>query len=429
MKKLFSILFFIVSLSSAANTAKIDSLEKVLPTLKEDSIKVDALINLAKNYRTVTKYGQALNNAAAALELARKLGLEKEEAMAHNIRGITYNNMRKMAEALEEFLAAMKIREKLGDKEGIASVYMGIGAAYAYMGKYDMAITNYQTGLKISEEIKDEGGIAHAHLLMGNVHIDTKEWSKALESFNITLNSSIKRNSTQGVASSYNNIGIVHELSGNYKEALNYFNKALPLNLKMENRDAIAGCYLNLGQTNFYLKNYPEAKKYFDMGLALSREIGNMAWLREGYSGMTGLDTALGDYRRAFWDYKKHIEFRDSVSNKQNSEKMIQLQMKYDFDKQLETEKAQQEIKDGKTAEAARRQKLMIIAVSLGFLIVIAFSGMLLKRVRLIRSQKTIIEEKNRSITDSINYAKRIQQSQMSTEKYIERTLNRLMKR
>lgn len=421
------LLLLALCLASSISFSQIDSLENVLPTLKEDSTKVNTLILLGKQYRNASNYPKSLANCGEAIDLSRKLGLKKQEAQSLNLRGITYNNMRKMAEALEDFLAAMKIREKLGDKEGISSIYMGIGSAYAYMSKEDIAIENYQKGLKIAEEIKDEANIAHAHLLMGNVYIDRKEWDKALESFDKTLASSIRRNSKTGIASSINNIGIVHELSGDYEAALKNFNKALPLYLEIGNKDAIAGCYLNLGQTNVYLKNYSEAKKYFDMGLALSKEIGNMAWMREGYSGMTGLDTSVGDYKRAFWDFRKHIEYRDSVNNKQNSEKMIQLQMQYDFDKQLEAEKLQQEIKDGQTAEAARRQRLMIGAVSLVLLIVIGFSGMLLKRVRLIRSQKAIIEEKNRSITDSINYAKRIQQSQMSTEKYIEKTLNRLM--
>ena len=43
-----------------------------------------------------------------------------------------------------------------------------------------------------------------------------------------------------------------------------------------------------------------------------------------------------------------------------------------------------------------------------------------------ITSQKQIIEEKNKDITDSINYARRIQQSQLPTEKYIDKSFKRL---
>jgi adenylate cyclase len=44
-----------------------------------------------------------------------------------------------------------------------------------------------------------------------------------------------------------------------------------------------------------------------------------------------------------------------------------------------------------------------------------------------IRQQKDELEQKNKDITDSINYARRIQHSQMPTEKYLVRTLSRLI--
>lgn len=46
---------------------------------------------------------------------------------------------------------------------------------------------------------------------------------------------------------------------------------------------------------------------------------------------------------------------------------------------------------------------------------------------REIEKSKMEIEEQNKSIIDSINYAKRIQQSLLPTEKYIERTLKKMM--
>jgi hypothetical protein len=46
-----------------------------------------------------------------------------------------------------------------------------------------------------------------------------------------------------------------------------------------------------------------------------------------------------------------------------------------------------------------------------------------------IEKQKRIIEEKNKEVIDSINYASRIQRTLITSEKYIESNLNRLMKK
>lgn len=55
-------------------------------------------------------------------------------------------------------------------------------------------------------------------------------------------------------------------------------------------------------------------------------------------------------------------------------------------------------------------------------------NNQLLAKNEIIEAQKHIVEEKQKEIIDSINYAKRIQQSQLPTEKYITKSINRLKK-
>ena len=47
----------------------------------------------------------------------------------------------------------------------------------------------------------------------------------------------------------------------------------------------------------------------------------------------------------------------------------------------------------------------------------------------IISEQKKLVEEKQKDILDSIHYAKRIQQSLLPTEKYIQHSLKRLKKK
>ena len=50
------------------------------------------------------------------------------------------------------------------------------------------------------------------------------------------------------------------------------------------------------------------------------------------------------------------------------------------------------------------------------------------KQKKLIEAQKKLVEEKQKEILDSIHYARRIQNAILPTEKYIDKTLKRLMK-
>ena len=85
----------------------------------------------------------------------------------------------------------------------------------------------------------------------------------------------------------------------------------------------------------------------------------------------------------------------------------------------------------------------MIIYFVVGlFLVVLTFSIFIYNRFRITNKQKVIIEqqkiqvdeafaqleEKNNEVLDSIHYAKRIQTALMPSEKYIEKTLKKLIK-
>jgi hypothetical protein len=69
---------------------------------------------------------------------------------------------------------------------------------------------------------------------------------------------------------------------------------------------------------------------------------------------------------------------------------------------------------------------LMLIPISLSVYAIWSHTGTIKQAKETITHQKQLIEEKNKDITDSIIYAKRIQQSLLPQESYIEKTLNRM---
>ncbi len=85
------------------------------------------------------------------------------------------------------------------------------------------------------------------------------------------------------------------------------------------------------------------------------------------------------------------------------------------------------------------KEKTQRFALYGGLLLVMAFGGFIFNRFKVAQKQKIIIElqkkevdiafeklhEKNKEVMDSINYAKRIQNSLLPSEKFIARILNR----
>ncbi|HEX2630842.1 MAG TPA: histidine kinase, partial [Chitinophagaceae bacterium] len=87
---------------------------------------------------------------------------------------------------------------------------------------------------------------------------------------------------------------------------------------------------------------------YLDKSLVLGNEIGNTDVLKSAYAALVELDSAVGNYQKAFADYKMYIVFRDSLTNAENKEKTLRMQMQYDFDKKEDSVRYQRELADAK---------------------------------------------------------------------------------
>jgi serine phosphatase RsbU (regulator of sigma subunit) len=132
---------------------------------------------------------------------------------------------------------------------------------------------------------------------------------------------------------------------------------------------------------------------------------------------------------------------RDSVNNIETQKAAIKQQTKYEYDKQKAIIKKEHELqltqKEDQAAADRQQQRIIIASISIILLLVMVFSGFLFNRFKLTQRQKNIIEakeketllqkhiieEKHKEITDSINYAERIQYSFLATKDFLDKHL------
>jgi hypothetical protein len=161
----------------------------------------------------------------------------------------------------------------------------------------------------------------------------------------------------------------------------------------------------------------------------------------------------MGNYKKAYEYHVKFKELTDSIYNVENSTQMSDLRTNFEVEKkQIELEaisKAEKEKLTAVAAEQKKRQDIILYSVIAGLLIVLVFSFFLFQRFKItqrqkklieiqktevekqksiVEEQKHIVEEKQREVMDSIRYARRIQQSLLPTERYMQRHLDKFKK-
>ncbi|MBA3705622.1 MAG: tetratricopeptide repeat protein [Bacteroidetes bacterium] len=276
----FFLLFFIFPFFSIAQQTKVDSLLLFLKTAPDDTVKVNTLNALCREYRNISSFGPALYYAQQAKALAEKIQILGEKAkgwpkgIANSLAnmGIISFNHGNFKVAADFHFQALKIREKIGDKIGIGNSCNSIALSYSNLGDIEKALEYHFKSLKIMEEIGNKNGIGNSYNNIGLLYYDEGNYDQALKYLYKALKIGEELNERLYMSGRYNNIGIVYEQQGrlsNKTMANDKFQKALAYHLKSLNIQE------ELGDTQGKGGSYNNiALIYFDLGkIALNKDV------------------------------------------------------------------------------------------------------------------------------------------------------------
>ena len=438
MAKFLKYLFFLsaVALSGVevcAQQTKIDSLLNILKTSKEDTNKVNVLYFLSE----ICDEADILKYCEPALKLAENLNYQKGVANISNNIGNVFYLRGNIPKALEFYTKSLKIREELNDERGMAETLINLGIIYQQLGNPTKAQENFKKSLSIRKKMNDKPGISMSLHTFGVLSMQQGNMTEAFGYFNECLIISEETNNIKGVAESLNKLGSIYLHDKEFTKAIVNFDKALKLFEKENDIRGIAFCLNNLGACYANLKKYSDAEKFALQSLNTAKQAGLPENIRNAAELLKEIYDVTGRYNQALEMMKLFVQMRDSITNDENTKKTIQTQMQYEFDKQQTTdsitnaEKIKQE--ELKHEQEIQQQKIYSYGGAIGFLLMIIVAGVSFRAYKtkqkaneIISVQKQLVEEKQKEILDSIHYAKRIQQSLLPTEKYIEKSLTRL---
>ena len=424
-KSIFLFCLVALQLIAAAQSHTIDSLRLQLKTAKEDTNKVNILntlsyellysntdttillANQAKNLAEKLKYqkgvasaylrlGQAYNNLGSYEESQENLF----KALSHSTDplttakiyvniGINHYEMSNYPEALKNYFTGLKAFEEAGDKRAIGSVYNNIANIYTDMGNFDEALKNHLAAKKIRETNNDQRGIAGSHLNIGVIYFYQGNYNEALKNWFEAKRLYEALGDKNEVALTYNHIGVVYKNQQKYADALKNYFDGLKILEEVRDKEGIAISYNNIGTALLEDGKANEAKDWLMKSLQLAKEIGIKTTIQDAYLNLARTDSALNNYRDAYANYKMYIVYRDSIANKENTEKIVQQKLQYEFDKKETQSKAEQAV----TKKELQRQKLLRNGFVGGFAVVLLFALLFLRQRNKINKEKKRSDE------------------------------------
>ena len=417
-------LFLLFAFQSSFASVYTDSLKKSLQQTVADTQRVKTLILLAKKTRTDNLDSSYLY-ATQAFELAKKCGDIKRKLAAQMYQGLAKYFMGEPDEALKLYFIALNEAEKIKFELFIPQLLTNIGIAYEHQLKTKEALEIHNKALAIFIAQKDEKGMALSYSNIGSVYYRMKKYKEALSYYFKTKDIVEKYGNKGALSGEYNNIANVYSDLKDNDKALEYYFKSLALKKELNNKDGMAITLGNIGSVYCDKKDYANALVYCNMTVDLCKEVGSDDLLKETYYTLTNCYEGMKNYPKAFEYLKLYAALQDSTYNKESGEAMAEMDVKFKTsEKNKELLVKDLKIKDQQNKQ--KQQQITVISLGGGLLLAIVALFFILKGYRdkqkahaLIAHQKEIVEEKQKEIIDSIQYAKRIQNALLTSNQYI----------
>lgn len=461
MQKVLFILLVFLTLPSFGQSIK--ELKEDLNNAKSDSQRMSLLYELSSKYQ-FNDNEKAISYAEQLLELAKKKKDTSQIIIGNAMIAYSYYNLGALDKALKIQLECLQLAKAMNSEKMIDYIISHLAVTYDEMGNHAKALEYYRLNLNYGKEndLPEDQMIALLNIADMYVRLekyDSAEYyaEKAVEF------EELSDDYYNSIA--FLNYGVALERNNDFDKALIYLLRGLEIQYTSDpDFAAMSEAYLTISKIYIKKKQFSNALQFADSSIHLAKKSESNYFLRKGYEERSKINKALGNYQEAYFDLKQFVETNDKIYNEETTEKFLELQELYEAkqrDAEINLLKQESEL-----SKESITQKNIVILGSLIILLLLALSlAVYISRNRLkqkaltllnsqnreieernfqlgemteeLKSQKeeiethrdqlseaySILEKRNQDVTDSINYAQKIQNSLLPDLKTIKKSL------
>jgi serine phosphatase RsbU (regulator of sigma subunit) len=375
----------------------------------------------------------------------------------YNNIGLNYQDEGNYEKAESYYFNALRIYHEQNNDDGMATTEDNLANIYDLQGNHLKALENHLKSLKIDSTLHKDANVALGYSNIATCYMSLRKNDKSLEYSFKALALSRKIGASGNLSNNLGNIGLAF------------------INIFDVDSDKKGFSYVNNGRTLYITHDalLDTALVYENNAIEASSITGSKMGLINGYQGLAGIYSLQHNYDRAIFYYlqaynisdslgvldekmlnakclghaylqagkydmaakylDKTLSLKDSLFSDEKEKALGKLETKYEDDKKFLEQQKEMAV----AAEQDKRQKLATAGVSVGLGLVLIFLFLLFRRFKVTNEQKKVIEEqkkyvdaaygqlqeKDKDITDSIAYARKIQSAIIPSEEYLKDSL------
>jgi serine phosphatase RsbU (regulator of sigma subunit) len=284
------------------------------------------------------------------------------------------------------YLKSALLIDTLREKELAANVYNNLGSVYGSLDEYAKAREFFLKAKKIYEQQKDSVSVGYYYNNIAFISVSEGNYKAALDNMKTALLFKLTKGTSLEKATAYRNLANAYADVGDYKNALLNMRQSLRLTDTLVFNDNIKFIYQDLAAYLVKLGDYKQASLYYRKLQAINAEIVSR-------------------------DVTAQIEQKELLSE------ISKMHLSDSIKKVTEIERQRLALEKSDSVKYSLLVIILLIAV---------FSVIVFRRYRIsqqqkkeISYQKHLVDEKQKEIFDSMNYARKIQKTLLHDEAFL----------
>lgn len=391
--KLILILFFL-HIGCLVSGQSLDSLFKLLETEKQDHQRVLIYNSIGLAYSN-KNFDSSIYFFEKAIDLSQTIGIDSLLAQTYNQIGRVYLLAGISDKGLECLFESLRLFEKIGNNRKRIAALNNIAAIYYRNNDLPKALGKFLEIERLinvnKESLGDYYYFIYGNLLnnIGIIYSNQNQYDLALEMYMKGLAMSQRANDKINQGNLYTNIGKAYQLKKLFDMAETNFEEAFRIRKEANDVYGVSRSYGHLGTLYLELGQHKRATEFLEKGMQLAKEMRSLD---------TQASTALilyeayekqGDYKKAFETLRFQKAIDDSMKNDRVAKKLVEVEMKYEYEKKQQAE----------TAASERRELVFIIAT--GVLISVTIIAVLLYFLQRTRANNEKLQKDNLALANS----------------------------
>jgi len=425
---------------------------QISKTIPDSSYKMISLYNLGLGYYGLKQYDECIENCEKALKVSRAIKDTIYEGVILYKLSRAYSKIARYDLTIKAQLEAIRYYKKIKNAIGVAVMYNNMSIAYKYLGDNRGAIRALRTSLVAYKEHGDSTFLYTPYLNIGDNYLQMAIYDSA----RLYLDSAIylsKKHNKSSTTEGYINywIGEIYYNQKDYVKALKYYESSHESRLEHNDIDDQTYTFLGIGKTLLKLGKTQKAMPYLRQALDNAEKSNAKKRVMMSHEALSELYYNTSDYKNAIEHLRDYVALKDTIFNDDKAMAIMSARTQFDVenkDKEIEflnmknaMAKKNEKLQEVELQKTQSRQQMLYLVLAIALLSILGLFFIIRKRNqtnKLLQSQKNkieqsnidlsiqkqIVEEKNKEITDSIQYAKRIQNAILPTDKLVKEYLS-----